>query len=397
MASRYALGSHAPSGNCDILIIGKTGMGKSTTGNRLLGIHSTDESSTPYFLTRSGREPVTKECQFCTNVDGVRVLDTPGFADNKDTNEHGVFTSNSQIFHSIVQEQEKHNLQFCRVLYFLPTRGPLESADGVLQQKIKAMHGFWGDDIFNVMVLIATSHPKHPHDFKEEDYDLTSKVFMKAFKNIIGKSLRKCPPIVYLPVEENEDNILRKIVNAEVIDDKRLLVPQEEAKHEPIHGQNVNKTTEYTAPREPEDVDSGTKLQFEGECTRCSCKIKFESTSHEATKIPVAIVTKNEVVPYEGSICHPFFTPKYSDITKLAGGMGHVATLGIFAAVARIRNKTTWPGFTNSNKVCPVCKNPPGSEGCSVVGDIVNVPIGKEREEIKVKVSHSAKLDSPPK
>ena len=440
MASRYALVSHSPSDNCDILIVGKTRMGRSTTGNKLLGTHSTDESSTEYFLTGSGIEPVTKECQLCKN-DGVRVLDTPGFADNKDTKEHGVFESNRQIFHSIVQEQEKHNLQFSRVLYFLPTRGSLERADGVLQEEIKAMHVFFGDDIFNIMVLITTNHPKHQDEFLEEDFEQTRCVFMKAFQTIIGKSLRKCPPILYFPVEEKEDNILRKIVSAKVIDDKQLVVPQEEEtihkpikvkaipeyplttkrenvlepekaeKTENVHRQNVMETavSRDTVPRELE-VDSenkrsnnlchdkqstsGKKWTFEDRCTRCSCKISYESTSREATKTPVTIVTQNdEVVPYEGSMCHPFFTPKYSDKTKSTEG--HVVKRGLFAAVATIC-RPIFQGFTNLDEVCARCKNLPGSEGCSVVGDFVDVPTGKGPEIIKVKVSHLTKLDSPP-
>ena len=189
-------------------------MGKSTTGNKLLG-------SLRIFHTGSGIDLVTKECQLQTNTNGIRVLDTPGFSnDNEVLREFGIFESNLQILRWIIREQKKYNLQFSRVLYFLPHRGPPERADGVLQEEIKAMHVLFGDDIFNVMVLITTSHTRYQRDFDQEDYDLTSKVFMKAFKTIIGKSLRKCPPILYIPNKESEDNILLKISRAEVIDDQ---------------------------------------------------------------------------------------------------------------------------------------------------------------------------------
>ena len=195
-------------------------MGKSTTGNRILGILKS-------FLTGSGTDSVTKECQLRINDNGIRVLDCPGFADSDDVKQHGVLESNLQIFRWIIRAQEDNNLEFSRVLYFLPTRGPPERADGVLQEEIRAMHEYFGDDIFDVMVLITTSHPRHQHDFEEEDYDQTSEVFMKAYKKMIEKSLRKCPPILYLP-KKNEDNntLLRKIVKAEVIDDEQRLKPK---------------------------------------------------------------------------------------------------------------------------------------------------------------------------
>ena len=121
------------------------------------------------------------------------------------------------------------------------------------------------------------------------------------------------------------------------------------------------------------------------------------STSHEATKTPVTIVNRhNEVLPYEESKCHPIYITKHTDMSKLVGGMAHLTTGGIFAVAGAIRGKPIWPGFLNSDEICPKCGYSPGSEGCSVVGDIVYVPIRKGSEKVQVKVSHSTKLDHIP-
>ena len=263
MASRYPTISDAPS-NYDILLIGRTEMRKSTTGNKLLGIRSDDGSILERFLTGSRIRSVTKDCHLCTKQITpnftLRVLDTPGFADSNDTKEYGVYESNVQIFRWIFREIEKHNLQFSRVLYFLPNRGPLDRADGAFQEEIKAMHGFFGDNIFNVMVIIATNHPRYQHEFDKEDYDQTSKIFMLQFERVTGKSLIKCPPILYIPIEERGDNdTLHKVIGASVIDNRGFAVPQE--KHTTPKPPKPQPIVEFAAPKKRETEFKRVKVE----------------------------------------------------------------------------------------------------------------------------------------
>ena len=72
-------------------------------------------------------------------------------------------------------EKARTRLPPRRVLYFLTCRGPLERADGVLQEEIKVMHDFSGMDIFNVMMIVATNRkdPRYQTEFDEEDISST--------------------------------------------------------------------------------------------------------------------------------------------------------------------------------------------------------------------------------
>ena len=96
-------------------------------------------------------------------------------------------------------------MKFARILYFLPVRGPLERADGVLQEEIKVMFGYFGRTIFKVMVIIATNYedPRYQKlEFNDEDMKKTEGVFLTAVRTVT--ELQTCPPILYLPVEETD-------------------------------------------------------------------------------------------------------------------------------------------------------------------------------------------------
>ena len=194
----------------DILLLGNTGMGKSATANKLIetvpspkveeseksDIPSTEESEKSdipsteeeakqplkvfshvvekfggyietyfcdsvlelfYFPVGNGTDSCTKMCDLkCNVLSGVRVLDTPGFADSNNTKEFGVYEGNLKSVRSILRCQQEHNLKFRRVLYFIPTRGPLSRANGILQEEIKVMYGYFKRTFFNRMVIIAT-------------------------------------------------------------------------------------------------------------------------------------------------------------------------------------------------------------------------------------------------
>ena len=413
-------------------------MGKSTTANKLLGTNkatnepleartvygatwSEGKDAVNYFLTGDGYESVTSQCKLLCNEQSVRVLDTPGFANTQLTKEYGPLECNLQIFEWILQEQEKHDLAFRRVLYFLPNRGPLERAEGALQEEIKVMYDFLGKDIFNIMVIIATNQKdeKYQIEFDEEDISTTKKVFTTAFETVTGQHLPKCPPVLYLPF--NETNVLKKIESAEVVVEKCL------QKREPLVINVTHEEDIITAVHEAKQSNPGRKLQFQDRCIHCASEVLYKDTP--SGMWAAKVVNENgDKIPLRQSKCHPKFVQKHYGVTTFTGGVVHLSALGILVAIGWIMERTIFPlltkhytitrfseGLTHlttlgilvaigwilkrkilpwfmiSGEMCLVCKQSRGSIGCSDVGKIVNLPT-QGRENVNRETSHLTKI-----
>ena len=124
----------------------------------------------------------------------------------------------------------------------------------------------------------------------------------------------------------------------------------------------------------------GTRFQFQDVCVKCAMELHFDFTNDgeegggAGEERAVKVVTeKGESIAYDQSRCHPLFFPKYSLAQKFAGGCAHLATAGIPYLVAKARGRKSWPGFTNTDEVCPVCGHGPGSDGCSQMGTYVEM------------------------
>ena len=335
-----------------ILLLG-SGQGKSTLGNQLLQRHPR-ESMSLRFLTADDidvgvakskilKMSVTNTCELQTNEKTmVRVLDTPRFFDMSNTT---VYETNLQILRWIcrwVEQQDSHDkMKVRRVIYFLPNRGVLEKPSGILQEELRAMYHFFGANIFNCMVVIATNHRRFQTvRFSEEDLRETRATLGLAIKMATHSKVMDVPPVVYVGLHDSGDHILSIIKGARVLKDDVFIVPK----------------------------------FLDNVCSKCCALVRYADGPPEKRDIVGIINPKNgSLEPYSNSTCHPCFVPRYSTAKKVIGGFAHVATVGVGLMVEKVAGVDTWPSFTNTDEICPNCKCPPGSGGCCLVMTTVEI------------------------
>ena len=397
----------------DIMIIGRTGMGKSTTSDKLViaNLKNLDYSGEPYVeeTVEEGRistsdlsiwlisdaegeidhvtqrlknlvmfrglenphkevnefymkqsEQTMKSQLISNETTKVRVLDVPGFF-GKDCDRNpqaasaNVTTKDLAIMREVLRIQAAMRMNFKRILYFIPERGPLERCHEILRMELEQMVHYFGKSIFDCMVLIATVNPDvyqylQPGvmPFSNDAEMKTRTKFQEALNFVLpaGEQLPdQKPPIVFISMNDTCEDIYAKIKSAPVICD-------------------------------------GMRLAFSHQtCAQCGIKAKFLGEGGEEVKVACYIgEDPSQSIPYKESLCHPLIISKYWKITKVLGGIAHVITGKKFIG--------KWPDFRNpDDEICVNCEAVPGTRGC--------LPVNTEYElkDGKLKVDHKCNPD----
>ena len=324
-------------------------MGKSTTGNKLLNAVTEDnpdgnkrimqlwpveETGSLKFETKLDEiYSVTKGCALLSSREHViTVLDTKGFAGG---NVDDVRLHNLKEARAIVGVSEALDLKYDRVLYFLPNLGIPSKVDTYLQKEIDIMWHFFGRAIFQNMVLACTLHSYLQNPNYRPNNARIQRVFKAALEcahelrcHSATDPVSPCPPVLYIPFETDTTTLISSLKGTKV------------------HGDNAFR------PQFRKDV-----------CTKCAGELRWRDSDHHLVEVKHG---DNSYVASD-TMCHPIIVPKFSKVTKIVGGIAHIAVLGIAEMHWKWTGKRTWPGFFNSEEVCAACKNPPGSGGCMKV------------------------------
>ena len=119
----------------------------------------------------------------------------------------------------------------------------------------------------------------------------------------------------------------------------------------------------------------GLMLQFEPTiCTRCSMKIG----QLRGENVVCAFGRDwSQSMPYENSTCHPILVPKYTRLQRIKEEIVYFVHL-------KWNQGESWPDF--STEICPACEKDAGQQGCMKMGH--DYQLKKGRGAIKVSHSH---------
>ena len=104
-------------------------------------------------------------------------------------------------------------------------------------------------------------------------------------------------------------------------------------------------------------------------CARCDKHIIREGEATIACSVP----GQQGRIPLDESTCHPLLIPKYSKIEKILGGIAHVITRHHYVG--------RWADFKSMDEKCIGCASPPNTHGCMKIGS--KFEFGKEIIEVQ--------------
>ena len=432
----------------DIMVIGKTGAGKSTTADKLLIANPHNE---PY-LGKPDEEPIRDDARGCIKHTDMYMWH---LSDKKDEVERVTLRLKNLVFYRSLENpheqvnQSRKNGTYGSTGMDGSTESDILGSTGSTEQcellsndstniRVLDVPGFYGSeacptDIRNAKEGAAAT--------TENDLSIMRKILhikmAKKFKfnRIVyflpeKGALERDNQVLQTEIRIMENYFSRSIFQSMVVvatypasayrffNPKADLFPPEDMEKTRYYFQKAMKRVFNTddAPVPPiifismfdscEDiydkirnskvVKEGVTLEFNpSTCARCSIKIgtlRNDTANDERKDDLLATCTHSDwasAIPYEDSTCHPMLIPKYSILQKIVGEIAHLITFKLFLG--------KWPSYKNLDEVCIKCNEGPKARGCVRVHTNFVHSTGEIRVDHTSTVSESYVIDMDPK
>ena len=190
----------------NILVIGNSGVGKSTLINSVIGSEDA--------LTGRGSEGTTKELQIYTAEDiGLRLVDTAGFEPNLLKQQKIIRDVQKWSKQSVTEEDHTIN-----VIWFCVDGTSSKLFDSTIKSLTKAT-SMWKSVPIIVVVTKAYSEPE-----RAENIEMIKTIFAKQKK--VSDNLKDIIPIVAAPYVINDDSLAAPYGIPELIDKTISILPE---------------------------------------------------------------------------------------------------------------------------------------------------------------------------
>ena len=226
-----------------------------------------------------------------------------------------------RISPSFIRSPDLQRTEYCfrRILYFLPNRGVPERVDGYLKEELQLIYKFFGDQVFQVMVLVCTNRPDPRYQelgFNQNDNEAAKSVLKSAVKDTTARDHHEVE-VLYIAYDDQSQKIIQNVKDS--------------------FGGNMSHKLEL-------DIKA---------CVKCVGNDPNLSEGDRKNSTWWHLSWKNSTSDKEK--CHPSFRKKFS---QPAGGQCN-------DSVAQMSDYDQLVYEFYCKRECTCCHRPPGTKGCT--------------------------------